>query len=107
MDAKANGGLVSIMLKRFFFYGIAGWGIEIIWTGMHSLMNGDLRLPGHSNIWMFFIYGCAVFLEPIHHAIAYRHWIFRGLAWVMIIWAIEYASGFILFRILGVYPDWL
>lgn len=92
------------MLKRFLFYGIAGWGIEIIWTGLHSLVVGDLRLVGHSNLWMFFIYGCAIFLEPVHHAITRWSWLFRGLLWVLIIWGIEYASGFILHQILGVYP---
>lgn len=93
-----------VMIKRFFFYGIAGWGIEIIWTGVGSLISGDLRLLGHSNLWMFFIYGCAIFLEPIHHAIARRHWFFRGVLWVLLIWCIEYASGFLLHTILGVYP---
>ncbi len=92
------------MLKRFFFYGIAGWGIEIIWTGLGSLIGGDLRLLGHSNLWMFLIYGSAIFLEPIHHAIARWHWIFRGLIWVLLIWVIEYASGLILYMVLGVHP---
>jgi hypothetical protein len=92
------------MLKRYFFYGLVGWGIEIIWTGAHSLISGDLRLLGQSNIWMFFIYGCAVFLEPIHHAIKGWHFMARGLLWIIIIWSIEYASGWLLYTILGVYP---
>lgn len=91
-------------MKRFFFYGIAGWGIEIIWTGIGSLISGDLRLVGHSNLWMLLIYGCAIFLEPIHHAIADWPWFLRGLLWVLLIWGIEYASGLILFLVLGVHP---
>lgn len=50
---KENGGQIGIMFKRFFFYGLAGWGIEMVWTGMHSLVGGDLTLPGQSNLWMF------------------------------------------------------
>lgn len=92
------------MLKRFLFYGIAGWGIEIIWTGLGSLISGDLRLLGHSNLWMLLIYGCAIFMEPIHHAIARWHWFFRGLLWLSVIWGIEYASGMLLYLILGVHP---
>jgi hypothetical protein len=92
------------MLKRFFFYGLAGWGIEMVWTGAGSLISGDLRLAGESNLWMFFIYGSAVFLEPIHHAIARWNFILRGLVWVLIIWSIEYASGWLLYTALGVYP---
>lgn len=92
------------MIKRFLLYGIAGWSIEIVWTGMGSLISGDLRLLGQSNLWMLPIYGLAVFLEPIHHAIIRWPRIFRGLAWVILIWGIEYLSGFILYTILGVYP---
>lgn len=94
------------MLKRFLLYGIAGWGIEIVWTGLGSLISGDLRLMGYSNIWMFFIYGCAVFLEPIHDIIHNWHWFARGSIWVVIIWGVEYASGSLLYLALGVHP-WL
>ncbi|MCR4434705.1 MAG: hypothetical protein QHH06_03785 [Clostridiales bacterium] len=94
------------MMKRFFIYGILGWGIEIAWTGIGSLINGDVRLWGFTNIWMFFIYGSAVFLEPIHDAIASWKWPVRGIIWVVIIWGIEYTSGLILYNILGTYP-WL
>lgn len=92
------------MLKRFFIYGITGWSMEMLWTGLHSLLEGDLRLAGHSNIWMFFIYGSAVFLEPIHDAIYRWRWPVRGGLWMIIIWGVEYASGLILVTTLGVYP---
>lgn len=101
---KENGGQIGIMFKRFLFYGLAGWGIEMVWTGMHSLVGGDLTLPGQSNLWMFFIYGCAVFLEPLHDAISRWSWLVRGLIWVVVIWCIEYASGLLLYKVLGAYP---
>ncbi len=92
------------MMKRFLIYGLAGWTMEIIWTGFYSLIKGDLRLLGFTNLWMFIIYGCAVFLEPIHDIIYEWRWYARGLIWVIIIWGIEYTSGLILVAILGVYP---
>ena len=92
------------MMKRFLIYGIAGWGMEVFWTGLSSLINGDLRLAGFSNLWMFFIYGSAVFLEPIHDIISGWRWPVRGFIWVLIIWGIEYTSGLILVSILGIYP---
>ncbi|TYQ16448.1 UNVERIFIED_CONTAM: putative ABC-transporter type IV [Acetivibrio alkalicellulosi] len=92
------------MFKRFFIYGIFGWGIEIIWTGMHSLLVGDIVMQGYTNIWMFFIYGCAIFLEPLHDIIRNWRWQIRGVLWVIIIWGIEYTSGIILLNILGSYP---
>jgi hypothetical protein len=92
------------MLKRFVLYGIAGWGMEIIWTGLGSLFDGDLRMLGYSNLWMFVIYGCAVFLEPIHDIIRGWNWFFRGIIWTTIIWGMEYTSGLILFKMTGVHP---
>lgn len=66
------------MIKRFIIYGFAGWSMEIFWTGLHSLLTGDLTLQGYTNLWMFFIYGCAVFLEPISDAISIWRWPIRG-----------------------------
>lgn len=93
-----------IKLKRFFIYGFLGWCIEIIWTGMFSLIRGDMTLEAFTNLWMFFIYGSAVLLEPLHDIIAGWRWFFRGFIWVLIIWGIEYSSGLLLVNILGVYP---
>ncbi|KNY27003.1 putative ABC transporter permease [Pseudobacteroides cellulosolvens] len=94
------------MIKRYIIYGLIGWNTEVIWTGMHSLMVGDLRLSGFTNLWMFFIYGLAVFLEPIHDIISRWRWITRGIIWVLVIWGIEYATGFILENIINLKP-WL
>jgi hypothetical protein len=92
------------MIKRFFIYGVLGWGIEVVWTGLGSLISGDLRLLGFTNLWMFLIYGCAVFLEPINDIISSWKWPIRGFIWVIIIWGIEYSSGLFLSIILGVKP---
>lgn len=85
-------------------YGIFGWTLEIIWTGLNSLVNGDLRLSGFTNLWMFFICGSAVFLEPLHDLIHEWRWPLRGLVWMGVIYAIEYISGLWLLGLLGVYP---
>jgi hypothetical protein len=92
------------MVKRFLIYGIIGWSTEIIWTGVGSLISGDMRLVGYSNMWMFFIYGSAVFLEYIHDIIGRWNWFVRGVIWVTIIWGMEYTSGLLLYSILGVHP---
>ncbi|RNC28540.1 MAG: hypothetical protein AWM53_01520 [Candidatus Dichloromethanomonas elyunquensis] len=92
------------MIKRFLIYGLIGWYSEIIWTGLDSLVRGDLRLMGFTNLWMFFIYGCAVFLEPLHDNITDWRWPIRGIFWLILIWGIEYLTGSLLHRILGVYP---
>ena len=59
------------MGKRFIIYGLLGFCMEVLWTGFGSLLKGDIKLTASTYVWMFFIYGLAVFLEPIHNRI--RH----------------------------------
>lgn len=91
-------------MKRFLIYGVAGWGLEIIWTGIGSLLRGDLMLRGFSYLWMFPIYGLALFLEPLHDQLRPWPWYLRGLIWMSAILAIEYSTGWLLKSILGSCP---
>jgi hypothetical protein len=90
--------------KRFLFYGLLGWTSEIVFTGLDSLVRGDLRLIGFTNLWMFLIYGLAVFFEPLHALIAKWPWPLRGLFWMLLIYGGEYLSGLDLLNKLGVKP---
>ncbi len=92
------------MIKRFFIYGIVGWSMEIIWTGLYSLVTGDMTLQAYTSLWMFLIYGSAIFLEPLHDIIKDWNFIFRGIIWVVIIWGIEFSTGKILLNLLHAYP---
>ncbi|MBO8137426.1 MAG: hypothetical protein H0Z40_04750 [Desulfotomaculum sp.] len=92
------------MKTRFIIYGLMGWILEIIWTGLESLYEGDPRLTAQTYLWMFPIYGLAVFLEPLHDAIRKLPWYVRGLVWVPVIFAIEYSTGGIIRKIAGSSP---
>lgn len=78
--------------------------MEIFWTGLNSLMRGDVSLAGRTYIWMFPIYGMAIFLEPIHNYM--RNWpiLSRGLVYVFLIYIAEYSSGWLLRRVTGLCP---
>ena len=78
--------------------------MEIVWTGIGTLVSGDMRLMGYTNLWMFLIYGCAVFLEPINDLMEEWAWPVRGILWVVIIWGIEYTTGLIISSIIGARP---
>ncbi|MHB8158474.1 MAG: putative ABC transporter permease [Desulfocucumaceae bacterium] len=80
-------------IARFIIYGLMGWGLEIIWTGLGSAIRGDVRLTGSTYLWMFPIYGLGFFLEPAHDSIRSWPWFYRGLFWVLAIWIIEYSTG--------------
>lgn len=90
------------MIKRFIIYGLLGWNMEIIWTGLTSVGSGNLNLIGHTSVWMFFVYGMAAFvLEPVHRLIHDCNWFVRGCIWAALIFAIEFTSG-MLFRLIGI-----
>jgi len=92
------------MKYRFFIYALLGWCMEILWTGLYSLIKRDVCLPGNTSLWMFFIYGLAVFLEPLADALENRNILTRGLAYVLCIFAVEYATGWLLRSVLGSAP---
>ncbi len=92
------------MWQRFVFYGFLGWITELIWTGLGSLLTGDWTLSGHSYLWMFPIYGCAVFFEPVYSYIREYHWYVRGIIWLFLIWVIEYFSGWVIMQLIGTVP---
>ena len=93
------------MKTRFFIYGLLGWGLEVFWTGFESALHGDPRLSSHTYLWMFPIYGLAVFLEPLHNAVRQQPWFIRGLLWTVVIFALEYSTGGIIREITG-YSPW-
>ncbi|MEJ6951081.1 putative ABC transporter permease [Natronospora cellulosivora (SeqCode)] len=92
------------MLSRFIIYGLIGWCLEIFWTGLGSIIRGDAKLQGWTYLWMFPIYGMAVFLEPVHNSI--RSWpiLLRGGVYTLFIFCIEYICGWILKRTIQVCP---
>lgn len=93
-----------VMWTRFFIYGLLGWNLEILYTGLGSALRGSPRLEGHTYLWMLPIYGLAVFLEPLHDSIRHLHWYLRGLVWVLVIWALEYATGSLVRALVGTSP---
>jgi len=92
------------ILKRFVIYGCLGLFIETVWTGLGSAVRGDKNLKCSTYLWMFFIYGMGVFLEPVHEFIRGFLWIYRGFIWAAIIFVIEYATGSVLKFTIGNCP---
>lgn len=92
------------MWKRFIIYGLLGLCAEVLWNGFGSLIKGDILLRGTTCIWMFPIYGLAVFLEPVHYGIKHLPLIVRGGIYMLIIFAVELISGLLLRMVLGVCP---
>lgn len=93
------------MATRFLIYGMLGWSVEIVWTGLGSLLRRDPRLTARTYLWMFPIYGGgALLFEMIYAMIADRPWLLRGLIWAAAIFAVEYVTGSFIRRAVGRSP---
>lgn len=92
------------MFKRFVIYGLLGFCGEVLWTGLGSMMKGDIKLMGWTYIWMFPIYAMAILLEPIHNRIRHLSIFIRGGVYTVLIFIGEFISGIILKGTLGVCP---
>ena len=93
------------MVIRFLVYGALGWIVEIVWTGLGSVIRRDPRLTARTYLWMFPIYGGgALAFEPIHIAMEAMPWLVRGLVWVCAIFAVEYVSGAVIRCLVGRCP---
>lgn len=85
-----------VFLQNFIRCGLVGWCIEIIFTSLNALRRRDFRLQGTTSIWMFPIYGCAAFLEPISRLIRkYPIWA-RGITYMSLIFSAEFITGTLL-----------
>lgn len=93
-----------IMLRRFVIYALSGWCMEVVFTGVGSLLKGDPALTSKTYIWMFFIYGMAIVLEPIHNRIRSLPAVIRGGIYMVLIFATEYLTGFLLYKLIGQCP---
>lgn len=75
-------------LEHFLIYGVFGWCAEILWTACHDFMTGYRVDP----------------VEPIHNALRHHPWPLRGLVWMVLIFVIEFLSGWLLRRLTGRCP---
>jgi uncharacterized membrane protein len=92
------------MIIRFLIYGSSGLCLEVFWTGILSFLNGDKCFTAKTYLWMFFIYGSATFMEPIHNYIRFLPLFVRGCIWLVLIWSVEFISGWIIKKIIGKCP---
>lgn len=94
------------LLIRFLIYGALGWCLEVIFTGVGSVVwQRDRSATSKTYLWMHPIYGAtALLLEHVHVAVGAQIWIVRGLAYVVIIYAAEFLSGWLLKRLIGKCP---
>ena len=93
-------------LTATYLLASVGVGLEVAFTGLAGLRTSrDGRLTGHSYLWMFPIYGAAY---PLFHLswplLRSQAWPVRGVLYVVAFFAVEYASGWAVRRLVGRCP---
>lgn len=83
-------------LHNFALCGAIGWCMEILFTAFGSFRRRDMRLFGTTSLWMFPIYGSAAFLPPFCRLLKGKSVWLRGLSYMLLIFAAEFASGSLL-----------
>jgi uncharacterized membrane protein len=101
-------------LKLFLFisFGCLGTTIEIFFTAFYNFLDlylknnvCNLRLKGESYIWMFFIYGIGAIVFPLlYNKIKNWNLVLRLITYALIIYTVEFISGFLLETITGECP---
>ena len=43
------------MKKAFILCGLTGWCMEILWTGLHSILSGELTMTGKTKLFQKFM----------------------------------------------------
>lgn len=83
-------------IYNFIKCGLLGWCMECTWTGLLSLYEKDKSLSCRTSLWMFPIYGLAVFFIPISKKIKDKNIVIRGSIYTLCIYFAEYTFGSIL-----------
>lgn len=84
------------MKNNFILCGFAGWCLEIIWTGICSLVKKDYKLTCNTSFWMFPIYGLGSFIGIVSTHIRRIPVLIRGLIYASAIYITEYVTGSLL-----------
>ncbi len=98
---------MSPKVWTFILFGILGVFGEVLETGLKDIYrNRRLKLEGKSYLWMIPIYGMISILFPIvSSAVHGQSWVFRGTAYMLVIYTVEFAAGTLLTRLTGA-PIW-
>lgn len=84
---------ITSFLKNFLKCGLTGWCMEILFTSANALRRRDMTLKGNTSLWMFPIYGCAVFFAPIGRLLKQKSIWIRGLTYMSLIFSAEFLTG--------------
>ncbi len=95
-----------IPLLQGLLYAVLGLVVENVFTGVSAILDGDVRAPTRSYLWMPVVWALGGFffhfLGPwVAHVPQY--WL-RGLVWTLATYVLEFGSGLLLLATIRVVP---
>jgi len=70
--------------------------MEVLFTGLCALRSKNFKLSSSTSLWMFFIYGMVVFLEPFFRLTSPLNFLLRGGIYASFILLGEFITGSLL-----------
>lgn len=92
------------LLSQMLVWGAIGLLIEVIFTGLHSLIiERNKKATGVTYLWMLPIYGVSGELLATLRSLIHNGWVFVPVA-ILLIYVLEFSTGWALRKILGRCP---
>lgn len=93
------------LIKWFFAF---EWLVDVGTVNLNDMWQAPIiSLYGQASLWMFFVYGCIVLfgVERVYKKM--KHWplLVRGLTYMVVILALECATGWALYCFTGLFYD--
>lgn len=93
-----------MFFQKLLAYGLIGFLIEVVFTGISSLVRGNLKATSQTYLWMFFVYGFAgLGLEAVSDHLDIHRFL-KPFFYVPVMYGVEAASGWILMKLIGANP---
>ncbi len=92
------------LLKDFMLWGCLGLLVEVLFTGIKSILRKDRLATCHTYLYMLPIYACAGLSFQLLYKYVPWKWYIHVPLWAVLILAWEYLSGLLLRKWIGVCP---
>lgn len=92
------------LLKNFLLWGCLGLLVEVLFTGIKSVLAGNKLATSKTYLWMLPIYGIAGLSFKLLYQYVHVGWILQVPMWGFMILGYEYGSGWLLRKYIGACP---
>ncbi len=93
-----------VVSQKFLVFGCIGWLVEVIFTGVASILHGDKKAVCQTYLWMAPLYGLIGLILEVMRAVPIPFWLKAPLLYVPLFYLAEFGYGWLLEHLIGVCP---